>query len=431
MKLFGYHVPFTQVTNLVEKTPVEAITTTGGIFDTKTIPYQLTLSRQKQDLATWRAALIHAENIKFPNRTELYRLYKDVVDDAHIFGAMTARKNQMLSSEFMVVDNNDIENEEKTALIKAEWFIEFVSLAMDSIFYGYSAIQFVDNIDNQFREVYAIPREYIKQELGLVVPNPAQMTGKSYLEDPMIKDWIIGVGGKRDLGLLAKLAPLYIWKKNAETAWADYTEIYGIPMRLGKTNLRDQETRELFISMMRDMGKGGYAVVGKDDIVEIIEASNGSSYQVFDMLIDRMNSEISKLILGQTSTMDEKAHVGSANVHERVLHEFAEVDERFICSVFTKHLIPFLNQHGFGFEGFHIKVKEDDELDLEVKSKIDLALLEYYDIPVEYIMETYGTPVIPKAIPVSEPPIIKKTKKKAKDIKNSIQNDLDNLYGIE
>src|ERR1035437_6633310 len=184
MKLFGYHVPFTQVTNLVEKTPVEAITTTGGIFDTKTIPYQLTLSRQKQDLATWRAALIHAENIKFPNRTELYRLYKDVVDDAHIF-------------------------EEMTALIKAEWFIEFVSLAMDSIFYGYSAIQFVDNIDNQFREVYAIPREYIKQELGLVVPNPAQMTGKSYLEDPMIKDWIIGVGGKRDLGLLAKLAPLY------------------------------------------------------------------------------------------------------------------------------------------------------------------------------------------------------------------------------
>jgi Protein of unknown function (DUF935). len=56
-----------------------------------------------------------------------------------------------------------------------------------------------------------------------------------------------------------------------------------------------------------------------DDLIELVESNRSDAYNVFDMMIQRCNSEISKLILGQTGTLDEKAYVGSAEVQERVL----------------------------------------------------------------------------------------------------------------
>lgn len=405
MEILGIHIPFTKVAN-AEAPKAKDIR--------RKITFEQTLHRTRQDIATWRSALLQAESLHYPNRQELYRLYKDIVLDAHLTGLINTRKYQVLQSEFKVIDKAGNEVEDKTELIKQKWFYDFVDYSLDSIFYGFSLIQFGKLENNYFDNVDLVPRQYVKQEFDIVVDSPASITGENYL-DAKYRGWVIGVGNKRDLGLLAKAAPYVLWKKGAIQAWAEFTEIFGTPIRIGKTNVRDETTRSNMEGFLKNMGVSAYGVFDTDDIIELIESNRSDAYEVFDKLIERCNSELSKLILGQTGTTDEKSYSGSANVHERILNMYGENDEVFIENVFTYQLIPLLNIQGFGFEGLRIEANEEDKFTYEEKSKIDLELLKYYDIDPKYIEQEYGTPVQAKAV-------------ENKGSVESIKNKLDEYY---
>ncbi|MCD6017269.1 MAG: hypothetical protein K0S53_390 [Bacteroidetes bacterium] len=394
MKILGYDISLNKIQNATP-TQSQALPEKSNIFRTQ-VKYQQTLSRTRQDIATYRSALQSAESITYPNRTELYRLYKDIVMDAHLASLIDTRKKAILASSFIVTKNGK-EKLEKTEFLQKKWFYDFTNLAMDSIFWGHSLIQFGDFVNDEFTNLSLVPREYVKPEFNVVVSNPSLMTGVSYLETPF-KEWVIGVGDRNCLGLLSQAAPLVLWKKNALAGWANYIELISIPIRIGKTDTRDEKTRANMEEMLKTMGQAAYGIFDLEDTIELIESRNTSPYEIFDKMIERCNSELAKLILGQTSTSDQKSYVGAANVHERVMHQVNEADEIFIENIFTYQLVPFLNMHGLGFNNLKIESEADDELTLQDKAKIDIELLKFYEIPAEYILETYGTPVIPRTI---------------------------------
>lgn len=395
MKILGFDINLSRIQNAAPIHQDEVLPAKADIFRTQ-VRIPQTLSRVRQDLATYRNALASAESAIYPNRTELLRLYQDIIMDAHLASLIDTRKKAILASKFIVTKNGK-EKLDKTEFIEKKWFYDFTNYALDSIFFGYSLVQFGDYINDEFTNISIVPRQYVKPEFSVVVSNPAMITGQSYLESPF-KEWVIGVGDKNDQGLLAKAAPLVIWKKNALAAWADYIQLIAIPIRIGKTDTRDETTRGNMEDMLRNMGSAAYGIFDLEDTIELIESKNTSPFDIFDKMIDRCNSELSKLFLGQTSTSDQKSYVGAANVHERILHQINEADEIFIENIYTYQLVPFLNMHGLGFNNLKIESEEDDDLSLLEKSKIDLELLKFYDIPAEYILETYGTPVIPKAV---------------------------------
>jgi phage gp29-like protein len=267
------------------------------------------------------------------------------------------------------------------------------------MYWGFSLVQFHDLIKDEFSSIELIPRQFVKPEFHVVTKTWTEITGNDYLAEPYNK-WCIGVGMPKDLGLLMKAAPLCIWKKNALGAWAEFQNIFGVPARIGKTNLKDAQTFQNMVDMLSNWGLSQYGVFGKDDMVELIESSNSDAYEVFDKMIERVNSEISKLILGQTSTISEKSFVGSAEVHERVLNNYAEKDEQFLESVHNYQLVPFLREFGLLGEGDRIECDDSEELSQEDHNKLVIELLKTgrYTIPPEYIEETLGIPV-----EVSEP----------------------------
>lgn len=396
MKILGLDINFR---NEVKDTPKSA--DIRRIIKTPTQVYRITT-----DLAKYRNAVNSAENIHEPFRYNLYQLYNQTVLDAHVTAAITQRKNLTLQKEFYVYNPDGTENEEKTKLIRTKWFYEYLDLALDSIFWGHSLIQFEDIIDingtEQFKTVDLVPRIYVKPELHIVTSDYAATTGKDYLEKPYI-NWCISVGKPKDLGLLLKITPLQIWKKNALGAWAEYTEKFGSPIRIGKTNSRDETTTTNMENMLKNMGNSAWGLFDIEDTIELIESNKTDAYQVFDMMIQRCNSEISKLVLGQTSTLDEKAFVGSAEVHERVLQSYAWSDEMLINSINNYQLIPMMNALGFGLEGMRIGVEAEDELGLLEQSKFDIELIKTgkYSFTPEYIKENYGSEVIPVEEPES------------------------------
>ena len=406
MKIFGYDIQFNKAENVSVNRPANS-----DIRKRITVPTQL--YRSRQDISQWRAALTSAESIYSPQRYLLYRCYNDIVLDAHLTAAINQRKNLTLSKEFEV-KVNDEEDEELCKLIKTKWFRDFLDYSLDSIFYGYSLIQFDSLVEDTFKAVELIPREYVKPEFHIVTNSYADLEGADYLENPY-KNWCIGVGRERDLGLLMKAAPLVIWKKNALGAWAEYAEVFGVPLRIGKTNVRDEETRANMEGFLKNLGTSSYGVFDTDDLIEIVDSGKSDAYQVFDMMIARCNSEISKLILGQTATMDEKSFVGSAEVQERVLKNVAFNDEFFIEGVLNYQLVPMMQRLGIFPPNTKIKVETEEELSLLDQSKIDIELIKTgkFTFSAEYLDEKYGSEVIE----VMEQNSVE-----------NIKNRLDNLY---
>lgn len=387
MKIFGREISFSKAQNVDKTRP------NGADVRRFIQKPQAQVFRIKTDQSRWKIAVTIAESVINPNRSQLYQVYQQVTVDAHLTAAIQQRKNLTLSKEFKVLNKiGGEENEQLTALIKRKWFRDFLDLSLDSIFYGYSLIQFGDLLKDEFETIELVPRIYVKPEFHIVVDSYAQIEGKDYLKSPY-KDWCIGVGKSHDLGLLMKAAPLIIWKQNALGAWAEYQEIFGSPIRIGKTNVREEVTRANMEDMLKNMGNSAYGVFDTDDLIELVESGRQDAHNVFDMMIIRCNSEISKLMLGQTGTMDEKSFVGSAEVQERVLANYAELDEHFILGVINYQLIPMMERLGISFNGAVVQIEDDEDLPLIEAIKIDAELMKHFDIDENYILEKYGTPV--------------------------------------
>jgi len=385
MKIFGIELGFDVVNATKQTIPAQ------NLYD---VPEKVTrqIYRIAQDIGLWREALRVAESITNPNRYNLLRTYNDVILDAHVNTCIQQRKNLTLCREFVVLNKNGEENEELTKLLKSKWFRTFINLSLDSMFWGYSLIQFDNLVNNDFKYIRLVPRQFVKPEFQIVTKNYADLSGINYMERPY-SDFCIGVGEEFDLGLLNKIAPYAIWKKNAFGAWAQYQEIFGSPIRIGKTSKRDRNSIENMETMLKNMGQSSWGRFDPDDMIELLEANKTDAHSVFSELIKTCNDEISKIIIGQTSTTSEKSFVGSANVHERILGSYGENDEYFIENVLNNQLVPMLENLGIKFNGAYIETKQDDELSLIDRSKIDLELLKTYNIPTDYIEETYGTPV--------------------------------------
>lgn len=401
------------------KTNVANKNTPPNIVLKNTIDHKLQVQRIRQNIQVWRNAVTAAENPYSPQRYSLLQTYMDVVIDAHVSACFMQRKNMVMGLEFEVVKGST-KNEELTKMCEKKWFSDFIGHAFDSIPYGFSLVQFDTLIDDEFKCVELVDRNFVKPEFSLVVPTYSAIEGINFTEPPY-SDWAIGVGEKKDLGLLMKVAPLAIWKKNALAAWADFQNIFGSPLRIGKTNLKDSETADNMENMLKNMGVAAYGMFDTDDVIELIETKRTDAYMVFDQMLIRCNSEISKLILGQTGTMDEKSFVGSAEVHERILAQGLKADKRLMLNALNKQLIPMLEGLGFNFGDFRFNVVKEDVLTLEEKAKIDIEFLKtgLYTMDPKVIKEKYGTELIP---------IEQKEDVDDKDAAKNLNKKLKNLY---
>jgi phage gp29-like protein len=383
-----------RIKNKVQNTPTEAKT-----YNAIKIPTQL--FRITTDLSKYRIAVTAAENIYNPQRYTLYQLYQQTELDAQVTACIQQAKDLVLSCEFYVYNKDGSENDEKTKLIRQKWFMDYLDYAMDSIYWGHSLIQFEDIISlngiDVFKEVELVPRMYVKPEYHMVMASTASLPpdGIDYLEQPYI-NWSISVGKSRDLGLFLKITPLVIWKKNAIGAWAEFIEKFGSPIRIGKTDSTDQQSVDNMEGMLRNMGVAAWGLFKTDDIIELVESTHSDAYEVFDKMIERCNSEIAKLILGQTGSTDEKSFVGSAEVHERMLQNVGYRIKQLIYSINNNQLIPMMNALGFGLDGCYIDIESEDEFNLEQKGKFDIELLKtgMYKFTPEYLKDKYGAEVM-------------------------------------
>lgn len=390
----------------------------ANIYDV--ITYEAQLYRVNQNIQELRNAILAAESVIFPQRYLLYRVYVDAMQDSHLSGCINNYKNLVLSREFNFYKKDGTINEETSKLLKTKWFRDFCSLALDSVFWGFSLIQFGDVTEDGFSAAQLIPRIYVKPEFHITTPTYTAVTGQDYREEPY-KWWVVPVGDDKDLGLLMKASYHAIWKKTALGAWAEYAQIFGVPTRILKTNTKDPATMKAADKMMKNWGASQYLITNGQDELDFREAKRSDAHQVFMELINTCNEEMSKLILGGTGTMEEKAHVGATKAHERGQDRVKHAATFFMESVIEKQLKPILAYHGFPVSDEVCKITDNTDVDPETKVQIDIELIKSakYKLNPEYIKNTYGSEV--EEMELTDP-VDKEAKPKA------IKNALDELY---
>lgn len=347
--------------------------------------------RTRQDIATWRQALLTAENVYFPKRTLLYNLYYDLLLDAHLSAVIDKRKLAVINTQITYTENGK-ENDKITKLIQGPWFIKMLSDLLDSKFWGFSLIEFQFLPDEIIPDL--IPRKHVMPEKSYVLKYESDVQGLNYNEPPYC-NYTISAGEPKDLGLMLKAAQYVIMKRGGFGDWAQFAEIFGMPFRKFTYEDYNEAARQQLEFAAKESGSCAYAIIPKGADIEFIENNSTGSNDLYKSLIQACNSELSKLILGQTLTTEQgdKGARSLGDVHEDIEQQYHLADRLFVKNILNYQFKQLLQIHGYitTDEG-EFDFLDMDAIDLTDRISIDTAVAKMVPISDDYFYDKYGIP---------------------------------------
>lgn len=352
----------------------------------------------QKDIQTWRRAHQAALNPENPRRRELYAIYDDIMVDGHITGAIEHnRKNETLQKAFKVVDKSGKKNPELTQFLEAAWFKKFVSLALDSRFYGHSLIELGPPtlIDGKPGFLYSklVPREHVSPELGVFIRDPGDDWKKGIPYNvPEYFPWVIEANDD-SLGLLLKCCAPAISKRYILAFWDEFAEIFGMPIRFATTTSRDRTEQNKIATMLEKMGAAAWGLFPEGTTIQLKETGRGDAFEVYDRRIIRADFEMSKALLGQTMTMDNGSSQSQAEVHKKILDRICESDADFVRDLVNNQLFPRLKVHGWRVDGHRVDWDEKIVFSPEQQTERDRLVLQYYEVDPKYFIDQ-GYPIL-------------------------------------
>jgi phage gp29-like protein len=369
--------------------------------------------RSKQTIKDWRDALSVAENNK--NRYYLYNIYNDVLLDTSLSGAIDQRIERILTTNWKITDKNNNQIHNYDSLFNGKWFFDTLKHCVNSIFWGHSLIE-MNGVDdnNEIFGVNLIPRKNVIPEYGLIKRYAKDMGDTfSYRTESKYKWLLEYTEDISDLGLLHKLTPIILYKKECLKSWNHFTEIFGIPPMFLKSNKQDDRARKRELEMLKNMASNMTAVIGLEDELEIV-SGNKSDTSNFETLLSTLNKEIYKAVLGQTMSSEDSASYSQAYLHNRMFNYKAQKDLRNIKFWINNHMIPKLKMLGVVKDDIKFNFVDEEKLLIQDRINIDTALLQFYDIDEDYISERYNIPITGKKENISGSPVKIDSKDKQK-----------------
>ncbi|MGQ0737652.1 MAG: phage portal protein family protein [Bacteroidota bacterium] len=365
----------------------------------------------RQDIAKWRAAWQRAISVEYPNRVLLNAVYRDVEIDNHLIAVIGQISKEVLQKVYIIVDRDtdkEIEGLKKT-LEDKQWFIDFCKYVIESYFWGYRLVEFgaIEETDGvkKYCEVEVVDADHVIPEHHVFVKNMGDhySNGIDYTVPPY-NNICLGIGNKKNLGLYNAVAPQALAKKNILSFWDKFSEIFGMPLRIGKTSSTNPKDRNDISEMLQKMGAAAWGMFPDGTEIEIKETTRSDAWQVYDKRIERANSEMSKAIVHQTMTTDNGSSKSQSETHlviqEKVINFFTT--SLRIC--INDQLIPFMIRNGFkGWEKAKFKFDDTVEYTVEEQIKIEEMLLNNFDIDTNYFVEKYNVPVLAKKEPAANP----------------------------
>lgn len=353
----------------------------------------------RKDIADWRRAWQAAINIDNPNRGPLYDIYRDTDADAHLSGCVRQRSGFVMSKTFKIVDDKGEDKPDLLDYFDHAWFKDFCQYVLDSNYWGHSLIELGDIVAAgttamAYDGVRLIPRKHVIPEYARVVIQQGDDWKKGIdYHSPAVASSLIEAGKPDDLGLLLKATLHTIPKKNMLAFWDNFGEIFGMPMRIAKTASRDKKEIDRLNQMLVNAGASQTAVMPLDTELEFIESTRADAYNVYNERVSRANSEISKLIIGQTMTIEDGSSLSQSQTHLQVLQNLVESDADMLRDVINNQLLPRMVAHKFPLEGYRFDWDYSVDYTPEQQVAYETMIADRYEVDPAYFAEKYSMPV--------------------------------------
>ncbi|QDY99073.1 DUF935 domain-containing protein [Nitratireductor mangrovi] len=168
-------------------------------------------------------------------------------------------------------------------------------------------------------------------------------------------------------GLARGAAWSFLFKSFTVKDWAIFCEAYGQPLRLGKWGPgATEKDKEVLAEAVASIGTDYSAIVPASMAVEFISAEISGSHELYEKRADWLDRQISKLVLGQTSTTDaQKGSYAVGTVHDRVRDDIEKADAKALAATLNRDLVkPLVDlNHGPQKSYPHIRIGRPEEID--------------------------------------------------------------------
>ena len=353
----------------------------------------------RSDIRKWRRAWQEAIRVESPNRQLLYDIYRDTATDAHLSGCIEQRRGFVTGRSFNIEDRNGTPHDDLVHYFEQEWFELFCRMVLDSIYWGHSLIELGDMTTDGdgcicYEDVKLIDRRYVIPEHHCVITDLGQdwTTGIDY-HAPEWAGNLVEVGQPDSLGLFLKASLHAIPKKNVLASWDVFSEIFGMPLRVATTTSRDKKDQERIERMLEGMGVAPWALFPEGTELKIIESAKSDAFNVYDKRVDRANSEMSKLVIGQTMTIEDGSSLSQSQTHLKVFENLVEGDAKLLANVVNNQLIPRMVRHGFPLRGMYFRWDESIDYTPEQQMEYEKMISDRYEVDGKYFADKYNMPV--------------------------------------
>lgn len=339
------------------------------------------VNRQILDIGKWRQALQSAD---MDRMTLLYDLYEDILLDGRLYDAIDRRIRAVTGADLTFQFQDGTESQELIDLIDTEEFEYLLSEIMQSAFWGISLLQldFTDGIST-----FSIPRKHIRPKSKTVAVMQNDVDGQiSYVD---IQN-VIEVVNKRDkYGLILRAAPYVIMMRGGLSDWAQMVELFGMPQRVGKYSIYDQEARKQLEQAFKEQGAASSITVPKETDVETVMGSTSTSSSIYKDFMSELKEAMLVTVLSNTMTTLNGSSRSQSEVHQDTEDDVNKADMRFVQRVLNKHLKPILEARGYKVnDGSFVFPKALKDLSVEEI----VSLSDIIEIPAYYVQERYGIP---------------------------------------
>ena len=219
-----------------------------------------------------------------------------------------------------------------------------------SIFRCYSLFQFYRG-DDGYIYYYLVPYNHYDPVRRVILKYQSDTEG---IPVDAFENMLFVGDNPRDLGMLAELLPMVLYKRSNFGNWKQFCEIFGMPIRQYTYDAGDEEARSRLIQDARRQGANAVYIHPKESSLNLIESANKSgTVDLYERFKDACNTEMSVRVLGNTLTTDAKSTGTQAlgTVHQEEEDMLKADDRDFILDVLNYDMTDIFNALGVNTEG--------------------------------------------------------------------------------
>jgi phage gp29-like protein len=203
------------------------------------------------------------------------------------------------------------------------------------------------------------------------------------------------------LGLGSRLFFPRWFKSNAVKSWLIFADKLGMPTAVGKyPRTASTEERDTLLEALNAIATDSGIAIPEALQVEFLEAQRSSSVATYEGLVEFCNSEISKVVLGETGSTDQQGSGGSRardQVGNEIRIEIAKGDADLLSSTLNNTLITWLVEYNFprgtkvpSLVRLFPELEEKEDLSARAQRDATIVTMSERKLTEKYLVETYG-----------------------------------------